>query len=153
MKYFLTLSLTAFSIGLLAQDKEKVTELTYCGQTFDVPTKCSANSQYELTCDNFTIQWLYMNEQILTVMPQQFIGQLESKLTTVKKEQIKCKSLGTELTAYKLTYKDGKREKYKIVAYGNVGGQPVLVNVGLDVEPTDNEKLPKELRQIIELSE
>lgn len=151
MKSLLTVILALFSFGIFAQDSTSITELSYCKETFKIPDSCSAKSKYELTCADFTIQWLYMNEKMLAFMPQQIVKQLESKLKKVKKTAIKCISLETEIDGYLITYKDGKKKKYKIIAYGIVQGQPVLINLGLTNNPTENNKLHEFVRQIIEI--
>ena len=151
MKKIITILFLGLTLTTFAQDKELLNELSYCGQIFKAPENCSSNSKYELSCDNYSIQWLYMNEQMLSYMPQQFIQQLEQKLKKTKKERIRCISFETEIEGYKISYKDGKQKKYKIIAFGNINNQPVLINLSLKENPTDNEKIPEFVQQIIKL--
>jgi len=137
----------------LAQNNESIKKVNYCGKNFKVPSECLANSKYELTCNDFTIQWLYMNEQLLEYMSQQLISQLEQKLTIVEKKPIKCISLNKKMKGSLLTYLDEDKEKYRIIAYGKVKSQYVIVNLGLTSKPTNNEKLPEFVKQIIQFEE
>ena len=63
------------TIKISAQETEKIKELNYAGIKITVPNNCQAKSEYEiLDCNNTNIQWLYLNDEMLKTIPQQFLN-------------------------------------------------------------------------------
>ena len=143
-----------FVIGTTSfgQTSTKIDSLTFCFNRYKVPTGCSAESEYQAKCDNYSIVWLYMNDQMLQVMPDQFINQMSSQLKKFKKEPITCYLLNREVKGYKISYKGDNGLGYQLIAYGVANGQPVLVQLSLDKEPKTNEDIPEFPREIIRLT-
>lgn len=144
--FFLTV-LTAFG-----QANEQVEKLNFCNQELDVPASCVAESPYQLQCDNYSIQWLYMNEEMLKAMPEQFVAQLSGQMKKFKKEPITCFLLDSEAKGYKISFKTDTGIAHQIIAYGTANNQPVLVQLSLDKEPKSNEDIPAVPRQIVRLT-
>ena len=129
----------------------QVQSLHFCGERIPVPAGCQADSDYELLCDDFSIQWMYLEEDMLTFVPQQYVNQLDDRLKKFRKRNVKLVSLGKEIDGYLISHKDEKVIKCKIIGYGIVNQQPVLIHLSLKNEPRDNEALPHQARQFIEL--
>ena len=152
MSKLIVVTFLIFFVGsVFGQEDENVKEIDYCGKKFNVPDNCTARSAYELSCNDYVIQWLYMNEQMLQTMPAQFINQLKNKVKKMKKEPVQCVSMGYPLEGYKITYKNKRQPLYKIIAYGPVNGQPVMILLTMEKDPVSNEQLPEFVRQIIQL--
>ena len=147
MKKILLILTLAISFSSFSQTKE----LNYCHHKFQVPNECDAKSAYELSCTDFDIGWLYMNDEMLAFMPEQVINQFMGQVKKAKKESITCTSFDSELKGYLITYKKNKDELFRIMVYGKVNGQPVLVNLGLKSKPTRTSDLPDFLSKIIQL--
>jgi hypothetical protein len=137
-----------FSFG----QTSNIDSLTFCNTKYKVPTACSAESEYQITCDKYSIVWLYMNEQMLNFMPDQFISQMAGQMKNFKKEPISCYLLDNDAKGYKISFKKGKKIGYQLIAYGIVNGQPVFVQLSLDKEPKSNDDIPSFPRQIIRLT-
>lgn len=143
------LLLTTASFG---QTSSKVDSLTFCFNKYKVPTGCIAKSEYQIKCDNYSMVWLYLDEQMLQYMPDQFINQLEGQTKKFKKESITCYLLDKEVKGYKISFKNGKGTGHQLIAYGTANGQPVLVQLSLGVEPKTNDNIPEFPGQIIRLT-
>jgi hypothetical protein len=152
MKQTFTLLFFLTVLTALGQANEQVDKLNFCIQERDVPTSCVAESQYQLQCDNYSIQWLYMNEEMLQAMPEQFVAQLSGQMKKFKKESITCYLLDTEAKGYKISFKTDTGIAHQIIAYGTANNQPVLVQLSLDKEPKSNEDTPAVPRQIVRLT-
>ena len=93
-----------------------------------------------------------MNDQMLQVMPDQFVNQMAGQMKKFKKEPITCYLLDKEVKGYKISFKKDKVIGYQLIAYGVANGQPVLVQLSLDKEPKTNDDIPIFPRQIIRLT-
>ena len=151
MRYLLLIFLCFIfmSYSALSQD---VSEVDYCGFNLTPPAECQISGEQEITCDGYVVQWLYMNNLMLKSMPDQFIDQLEDKLKKFSKKEITCTSFGYDLEGYKISYKNKGETYYKIIVYGVVSIQPVMLNISLSEEPKSNDSLPDFIQTIITLN-
>jgi hypothetical protein len=69
MKYILTVLFFIVSISAFGQTTKQVNLLTFASKEFKVPEDCKAQSQYQVQCDDYTMVWLYMNNEMLKTMP------------------------------------------------------------------------------------
>lgn len=143
----LLLTTTAFG-----QTSTKVDSLSFCFNKYKVPKGCIAESKYQVKCDNYSMDWLYMNKQMLQYMPDQFINQLAGQMKKFKKEPITCYLLDKEVKGYKISFKTENGTGYQLIAYGTVNGQPVLVQLSLNTDPKTNDDISEFPRQIIHLT-
>ena len=149
--YFIALFISVGTISF-GQTSTKIDSLTFCFTKYKVPTGCTAESEYQVTCDNYKINWLYMNEQMLQVMPGKFVNLMAGDLKKFKKEKITCYLLDKEVKGHKISFKNDKEIRYQLIAYGVTNGQPVLVQLSLDIEPKTNDDIPSFPRQILRLT-
>ncbi len=152
MNKTLTLLFILFTTTVFAQ--KKVDTLNFCSMKIPVPAGCKAESEYQVQCDNYTMVWLYMNEEMLKAkVPEQFIDQMKDQVKQFKKEPTIAFVLNKEFKAYKISLKDENNiSRYQIVAYGIANGQPVLVQLSLNSEPKTNADIPEFPRQIVKLT-
>lgn len=68
----------------------RVTEVVYCGEVLAVPENCHANSQSDLTCSTYSVQWLCTNENMLQAHAMQLIKKFEQKSNVLAKQYIDC---------------------------------------------------------------
>ncbi len=152
MRQFLIALLLFFSATSFGQTTKQVDTLTFCFNKYKVPTGCTAQSEYQVQCVNYTMVWLYMNEQMLQSMPDQFVNPMSGQMKKFKKEPITCYLLDKEVKGYKISFKKDNGTGYQLIAYGAANGQPVLVQLSLNNEPKTNEDIPEFPRQIIRLT-
>ena len=151
MRLIITALHLFFVVIAFGQSKTQVDSLTFCFNKYKVPTGCIAESEYQVHCDNYTMGWIYMNDQMLQIMPEQFITQMSGQMKNFKKEPIVCYLLDKEVKGYKVSFKTDKGIGHQLIAFGVANGQPVIVQLSLDKEPKTNDDIPEFPRQIIRL--
>ena len=152
MNRFFTLLLIMTTNAVSAQKPKQIDSLSFCGNKYKAPANCKTESAYQVKCDNYSIQWLYMNDEMLKTMPDQFVSQVAARMKKFKKEAITLYLLNEEVEGYKISYKSDGKLDYQIIAYGVANGQPVLVQLLLDREPETNNDIPEFARQLIKLT-
>ena len=119
------------SLTIYGQETEKIEYLNYAGNKIKVPENCTAKSEYELLeCNGTSAQWIYLNKKMLKSVPNQFIGQFEKQKSVSKKTKIKVESFENELKGYKFKIDNEGKISYRIIVYGTVNNQPLLLNIG-----------------------
>ena len=150
MRKLLILGLIAFVMNAFGQSGEKISYLDFAGNKIEVPKKCQAKSEYELMdCDGISIQWLYLDQSMQESVPRQLVDQLSTQSTTKKREEITLESYGSELSGYKFQIKDLKGTSYRIIVYGTVNDQPLLLNIGSKSDIKKTSDLNSFLKKII----
>jgi hypothetical protein len=152
MKNLLILFLLVIAGSAFGQETKQTDTLSFCGKTFKIPDGCKAESAYQLECDTFSIQWLYMNDAMLKTMPDRVVAQLEEQMKDFKKEPFTPYLSGTKVMGYKVSYKVNSNPVYQIIAYGVVNSQPVLLQLTQKNEPKTNASIPEFARQIVRLT-
>ena len=153
MKRIIIIAFVALSISSYGQSENQIDSLNYAHMKIAVPENCEAKSEYELLdCDGISIQWLYLNDEMLKTVPNQFIGQLTNQETTKKRTEIKVQSFGSELTGYKFKMKNSDGLLYRIFVYGTVNNQPLLLNIGTKTDINNTSDLSNFLKKLIEIN-
>jgi hypothetical protein len=152
MRQFLTALFILFAATSFGQASTKIDSLTFCFYKYKLPTGCTAESEYQVKCDNYSIGWLYMNEQMLQSMPDQFVSQMSGQMKKFKNEAITCYLLDKKVKGYKISFEKDNGTGYQLIAYGIVNGRPVLVQLSLNNEPKINDDIPEFPPQIIKLT-
>ena len=151
MKNISILILLFLTLNSFAQITEKIDSLNYAGIKIIVPEECTAKSQYELLeCNGNSIQWLYLNQEMLKSVPDQIIAQFTQQQNTQKQGKIKLVSFGQELEGIKFKRKNSNKTNFTLVAYGIVNNQPLLINISTNKEISENSDLDEFLSRIIQ---
>ena len=152
MKRIILLAFITLSLNSFGQAEKQIDSLNYAHMKIAVPENCQAKSEYELLeCDGISIQWIYLNKEMLEIVPNQFIGQFTNQKSTKKKTKIKVKSFGSELTGYKFKMKNSDGVSYRVIVYGTVNNQPLLLNIGTKTDIKETADLNGFLKEIIEI--
>ena len=152
MKQILTILFLTVAVISYGQTAKQIDSLSFCHNKYKAPAGCKTESEYQLQCNDYSIQWLYMNDEMLKTMPDQFVSQLAGQMQKFKKESITPLLLDKEVKGYKISFKSDNGISYQVIAYGVVNGQPVLVQLSLDKEPKTNDDIPEFARQLIKLT-
>ena len=145
MRQILALMVMLLSLSASGQSDS----VTFCKKRLKVPTGCSAESEYQVKCDHYSMTWLYMTAEMMQTMPDQFINKLASRLKGFRKEPVTCFLLGSEAKGYKIRYNTGSQTGFQLVAYGVANEQPVLFQLVLDREPQSIDDIPDLALEII----
>ena len=134
------------------QTSTKIDSLTFCFIKYKVPAGCSAETEYQIKCDSYSLVWLYMDKQMLQVTCNQLVNQMSGQMKKFKKEAITCYLLDKRVKAYKISFTKENGKGYQLITYGVVNGQPVLVQLSLENKPRTNNDIPDFPKQIIRLT-
>ena len=135
-----------------AQTPGKGDTISFCFIKYKIPAGCSAASEYQVKCDDYSMTWIYLTPQTFQTMPDQIIGQMAGQMKKFKKEPVTCYLLDTQVKGYKISFKTDQGTGHQLMAYGFANEQLVLVQLSLDKEPKTNEDIPAFPRQMIRLS-
>lgn len=126
-------------------------QMLYCGVYMDKPAGCISRNNHHLECGDWEMVWLGMAPEIKDIMGEQFLANLKMRNDDFKKESVVCTSLKQPMTAYKVSYLEKGKTVYRLIAYGTVNGQAILINLGLPKWPKSDEDLPKFAQQILHI--
>lgn len=150
MKKILLLIFTIISTIANGQEKKQIDSLNYAHIKIAIPENCHAKSEYELLdCNGFSIQWLYLTDKMLKTVPNQFIDKFSKQPNVKSKSKITLESFGSKLNGFKFKMINSDKIFYRIIVYGIVNNQPLLLNIGTDNDIKSNSDLTDFLRKII----
>ncbi|MFZ4106827.1 hypothetical protein [Flavobacterium sp.] len=116
----------------------QIKTVNYAQTEIEVPKNYSAESEYEVKSDNFSAQWIYLSgEMFSNNMQLDILKQFEGQLKPDEISEVKFLSNGAKFTGKKLMLKKSEL-KYRIIAYGIVNKQPLVLNLGFKNEPIQN---------------
>lgn len=152
MKRIIFLAFITLSINSFGQSEKLVDSLNYAHMKIAVPENCQAKSEYELLdCDGISIQWLYLNNEMLKTVPTQFIEQFSNQKSNKKRTELIAESFGSELNGYKFKMKNSDGISYRIIVYGTVNNQPLLLNIGTKTDINETADLSDFLKKLIKI--
>lgn len=152
MKKLLLIGIIFITSNLFSQTENKIDSLSYAHIKIAVPENCVAKSEYELLdCEDISVQWLYLNKEMLEVVPTQFYNQFEQQQNVIDKEKMKIESYSSELNGYKFKTRNSGKIRYVIIVSGTVNNQPLLLNIGSEKNVKKTSDLSEFLRTIIEI--
>ncbi|EHQ41122.1 hypothetical protein [Myroides odoratus] len=136
-KTIILLSLFA-NLNLFAQDD--INKLNYAKIEISVPENCTTKSEFEIIdCNGFSAQWLFFNEEMVKQkVNEQFQSQIEEQLDYKKKEKIQFFSQGQKFIGAKYAMTNGT---FRIIGFGRVNEIPLLLNLGFEKNPENNQSL------------
>jgi hypothetical protein len=148
-----TISILIFvTIKVSGQETRKINELDYAGIKIAIPNNCEAESEYELiNCNKTDIQWIYLSEETLKTMPKDFLNSFGHQSNMIKRSVFKLKSFNSELVGAKFKFKYDGKIKYRIIVFGIVNKQPLLLNIGTEINLKRNSDLNELLSKFITL--
>lgn len=140
--------LILFLFPLLAFSQEKVAQLNYLNHLIDIPENCTAYSEFEVDCENFFAQWLYLDEEMYNQnLHKELINQFQNEFNAIKIGEVELYSFEDKLKAEKYTIEPQKKPIYKVFAYGKISNQYLLLNLTVE---KDIKYLPELAKKIIE---
>ena len=135
-----------------AQSPGKGDTISFCFIKYKIPTGCTATSEYQVKCDDYSMTWIYLTPQSFQTMPDQIVDQMAGQMKKFKKEPVTCYLLGNPVKGYKISFKTDQGISHQLMAYGVANEQLVLVQLTLDKEPRTDEDIPSFPGQMIRLS-
>lgn len=151
MRFILSLFIVFISAASFAQDNGATHSVSFCNQTIPVPDSIMIKSEYEVRGTDFSMNWLYMDEENLDEVSEMFVKQMEQRLNGFKKRPLNVSILDAPAKGYLIKYEQNNKKAWQIIAYGISGGQPVLVQLLLQKEPVSTRDLPAFVTKIVKL--
>jgi hypothetical protein len=152
MKKFLILSFLFTTATSFAQTPGNGDTISFCFTKYKIPAGCKAASEYQVTCDDYSMTWIYLNPQTFQTTPDQILNKMAGEMKKFKKEPVTCFLLGNQVKGYKISYKIDQGTGHQLMAWGFANEQLVLVQLSLNKEPKTNEDIPAFPEQMIRLS-
>jgi hypothetical protein len=156
MKSFFTLVLLFCASLAFAQTEATppaTVKLNFCGQDLESPEGCVSQSPYQVKCDKYELTWLYMDYAVMRTAPEEFAKQMKKAHKKTDMMPFEGFILGKPAKGYKLSYvTEEGGVAYQLIVSGVANGQPVLIQLTLDIDPYKNEDIPALPRQIVQLS-
>ena len=66
-------------------DAGKGDTISFCFIKYKIPAGCTASSEYQLKCDDYSMTWIYLTPQSFQTMPDQIINQMAGQVKKFKK--------------------------------------------------------------------
>ena len=159
MKSICTLILLFCSSLAFGQTAAPITTSTpapsvnFCGQNLEVTEGCTSTSPYQIKCDKYDMTWIYMDYAVMKTAPEEFARQMKREHKRTDMAPFECYISGKPAKGFKLSYMtDAGGMAYQLIVSGVANGQPVLVQLTLDIDPYKNEDIPALPRQIVQLT-
>ena len=116
----------------------QVKTVNYAQTQIEVPENYYSESEFEIKSDNFSAQWIYLSGEIFSKnMQLDIIKQFEGQLKPDEVTEINFVSSGAKFTGKKLLLSKADL-KYRIIAFGIINKQPLVINLGFKNEPKQN---------------
>lgn len=149
MRIILSILLVCSSLIPFAQTNSD--SISICKISLKVPDSITVNSEYEIRGKDFSMNWLYMEKNLLDTVPKLFVNQMAQKQQKFSKTPIKLFILDEPANGFKISYDQENHKAYQIIAYGKVNEQPVMIQLLMQKDPKNNTALPAFVRKIIRL--
>ncbi|MBC6698723.1 hypothetical protein H8B14_11390 [Hymenobacter sp. BT190] len=94
---------------------------------------------------------MYINFADLRETPKAYAKQQMKKLKGDDMQEITVFIQDNPAKAYKFNYQTERGMAYDVLAYGIAKGQPVMIELTLDVDPSSNKEIPEFARQFVRL--
>ena len=153
MKLKIILIFFVFNFLNAFSQKNSFSKVNYANLEIEVPINYKANSEFEIENDNFSAQWLYLSKEMFDQNVQnQIIKQFEDQTKAIEIAEISFLSKGFNIKGkiYKLK---NTELKFKVLAYGIVNNQPLVLNLSFKNEPISNIDLDQLMQNFIKFKD
>jgi hypothetical protein len=148
----LLLSLLTFGICNLFGQSTEIKKVKYARTEIEVPADYYAKDEYSIESNLFSAQWLYLTKEMVEQgVNKQIIEQFEGQLKYSKSTNVDFVSNGGQFSGKKYQLKGDGKLKFRILAFGSVDGQPLVLNLGFKDDPKSGEKFDELIKKFIQL--
>ena len=145
------LFLLTFAFSTLFGQNTEIKKVKYARTEIDVPSDYNAKDEYSIENNAFVAQWLYLTKEMVEQgVEKQIIQQFEGQLRYSKSSNVKFVSNGGQFAGKKYQLKGDNKINFRILAFGSVDGQPLVLNLGFKDDPKSDEKLDALMKKFIQ---
>ena len=151
-KSILLLTLLTITFSHLFGQNSEIKKVKYARTQIDVPISYTAKEEYSIESDLFSAQWLYLTKEMVEQgVEKEIIQQFEGQLKYTKATNIAFVSNGGQFSGKKYQLKGDNKLNFRILAFGSVDGQPLVLNMGFRDDPKSDERLDDLMKKFIQL--
>jgi hypothetical protein len=151
MKSILSILLVFFAFLSQAQNTKSTGSITFCNKVIEVPSGCKIESRTYVRCDDYALNWNYVDDWFLPQLKQETLKKL-SKFKNFKKKEIKCYLLNKHVTGILISFTRDEKPLYQVLAYGKINGQTVALQFGSTKKIVNNGDLSVFAQEIIRIN-
>ena len=152
MKRLITVTILFFISFYSFGQKEGFKKVQYAKTEITVPADYFAKDEYSLENDNFSAQWLYLNKEMVEQgVADQISKQFEDQIKFSKATDIQFTSNNGVFNGKKYELKNNKKLKYRIIAFGTVDDQPLILNMGFKTDPESSNGSDELMKKFIQM--
>lgn len=132
-----------------------IKKVKYAKTEIEVPANYSAKDEYSIENNAFSAQWLYLTQEMVEIgFAGQIFEQFEAQIKYSKATDINFISNGAQFKGKKYLLKGGHSfAKYKVLAFGSVDGQPLILNLGFKEDPKSDKNFDALMLKFISIQE
>lgn len=147
----LLLSLLTSVFSTLFGQTTEIKKVKYSKTEIKVPANYNSKDDYSIENDLFSAQWLYLTKDMVDQsVNKQIIEQFEGQLKYSKSTSVDFVSNGGQFSGKKYQLKDDSKLKFRILAFGSVDGQPLVLNLGFKDDPKSDEIFDELIKKFIQ---
>ncbi len=129
------------SISNIFGQKAEIKSVQYVNTEILVPGNYTAQDEYSIESDFFSAQWLYLSKEMVEQgIEKEIIRQFEDQLKYSKTSAVSFVSNGGYFTGKQYELRRGNNFKFKVLAFGVVDKQPLILNLGFKAVPKTDGK-------------
>lgn len=143
---FLTLTITR----IYGQDIE-TKKVSYANTLIDIPKDYDSKDAYSIESNLFSAQWLYLSKEMVEKgVQKQMIKQFEKQIKFSESTEIDFISNNSLFSGKKYLLKGDSKLKYKILAFGTIDEQPLILNLGFKENPIVDQEFDDLIKKFIQ---
>ncbi|HYH16323.1 MAG TPA: hypothetical protein VD794_13935 [Flavisolibacter sp.] len=152
MKTSLLLSILTFAFSNLFAQTTEIKKVKYARTEIEVPASYNSKDEYSIDNDLFSAQWLYLTKEMVEQgVNTQILAQFEKQLKYSKSTSVDFISNGGQFSGKKYQLRGDSKLKFRILAFGSVDGQPLVLNLGFKDDPESDEQSDELIKKFIQL--
>jgi hypothetical protein len=126
-------------------------KVSYANTLIDVPKDYDSKDAYSIESNLFSAQWLYLSKEMVEKgVQKQMIKQFEKQIKFSESTEIDFISNNSMFSGKKYLLKGDSNLKYKILAFGTIDGQPLILNMSFKENPTLDQEFDEVVKQFIQ---
>ena len=150
-KYILLVSLLTLTFSNVFCQNTGIKKVKYAKTEIDVPADYNARDEYSIENNLFSAQWLYLTKEMVEQgVDKQLINQFEQQSKYFKAINVGFISNNGQFSGKEYQLKGDSKLKFRILAFGSVDGQPLVLNMGFKNKPESDETLDNLMKKFIQ---
>lgn len=126
--------------------------LNFCGLSIPVVAGCTPEAGCVLRCDKYELKWSYLDYRQMAAAADVVAKTERKRYKESEQAPLEGFILDAPAKGHRLSYLTDAGMVYQLIFCGVAKGQPVLVQLTMDVDPEKTADLPEVARRIMRLT-